>query len=66
MTWEPNRAAYYREREADLFDEERDARLPVWAQHKLARLRKLLQEEAASHGLTLVELARLEGELQHK
>ncbi|QDP44270.1 hypothetical protein KGG70_gp14 [Streptomyces phage Celia] len=66
MTWEPGRAEFYQTREADLFDNERDAKLPVWAQIKLAKLRSLLLEEARSHSLTIVELERVEVELQRR
>lgn len=63
MTYRLDRAAYLTEAHADLFDDSRDSKLPVWAQWKLRDLRRLLLEEADNHSMSLAEIGRLmEGE----
>ncbi|WP_406192479.1 hypothetical protein OH733_05170 [Streptomyces griseus] len=47
------------ERYPTLFSNEREKKLPVWAQVKLADLRLLLLQEAGSHEHCLEEIDRL-------
>ncbi|AFU62107.1 hypothetical protein D854_gp35 [Streptomyces phage R4] len=48
------------ERYPTLFSSEREKKLPVWAQVKLADLRLLLLQEAGNYEASLEEIDRLE------
>ncbi|ATI18837.1 hypothetical protein SEA_DIANE_53 [Streptomyces phage Diane] len=55
------RPEYLIQRYPTLMSSEREARLPKWAQAKLADLRLLLMQEASGYEDALTQIERLEG-----
>ncbi|MEU0344198.1 hypothetical protein ABZ092_35940 [Streptomyces bobili] len=56
-----SRPEFLIERYPTLFNNEREKKLPVWAQVKFADLRLLLLQEASAFEASLEEIDRLEG-----